>query len=329
MKEQPVFHQPVLVKEVLDILAPAPGKLIVDATLGHGGHALAILSRIGTEGLLVGIDRDPQMLATARKRFEAANVARSRYRLVEADHADLADILANVLAPAQVPAPDALLFDLGPSTIQLLDPARGMSWDSDQSLDMRMRATADYRTGEEIVNTWDTAGLAQLFRDNADERWAKRIARAIVEARAAAPIRTGQQLGRIVAQAIPRKAWPPRIHPATRVFLALRIEVNNEYRTLEEVLPTAFDLLKPSGRMAVICFHSGEDRRVKTFMREIAQPPTTPWPLPQGKAGPARARLLTRRPIGPGAEEQAANPNSRSARLRALEKRAPDPSDSR
>lgn len=316
-----VFHEPVLVEEVLHYLAPAPGKVIVDCNLGHGGHSLAILSKLGEKGLLVGIDRDSLMLEVARKRIEATHSSstRSQVRLIQADHIQLPQVLAEALADVADAAPDGILFDLGPSTPQLLDPARGMSWQSEQALDMRMDQSAATPTAADIVNEWDEEDLARLFYENADERWSRRIARRIVEARKSEPIRTGRQLGSLVEQAIPRKAWPPKIHPATRVFLALRIEVNQEYRTLEAVLPKALELLKPGGRLVVITFQSGEDRRVKEFMRAASTPPTAPWPFPQGNE-PAKAKLLTRKPVEGSEEEQARNPRSRSAKLRAIEK---------
>ncbi|MCL5269548.1 MAG: 16S rRNA (cytosine(1402)-N(4))-methyltransferase RsmH [bacterium] len=313
------LHEPVLVKEVLDTLSPAPGKVIVDATLGHGGHSLAILSQLGGEGLLVGIDRDPQMLATARRRIEAAHVPESCYKLIVADHSQLPQVLAETFPNPRVSAPDGFLFDLGPSTPQLLDPRLGLSWQSDEALDMRINPRLAGPSAADIVAAWDEAELARLFRVHTDERWAGRIARRIVEARAREPIRTGRRLGEIVAGAIPRKAWPPRIHPATRVFLALRIEVNGEYRTLESALPVAFEWLRPAGRLVVISFHSGEDRRVKEFMRAAVTPAQAPWPLPQGEAR-ATARPVTHRPLVAGEAEQARNPRSRSARLRAIEK---------
>jgi 16S rRNA (cytosine1402-N4)-methyltransferase len=318
---EPALHEPVLLKEVLQTLAPMPGEVIVDATLGHGGHSLAILSQLGNEGLLVGFDRDPQMLEVARQRIDAASISRSCYRLVEADHVQMLTVLAEVLADVDPPAPDGILMDLGPSTPQLLDPARGMSWESDQSLDMRMRRAGPGPTAADIVNGWDQASLTRLFLDNADEHWAARIASKIVEARQLGPIRTGRQLGDIVRGAIPRGAWPPKIHPATRVFLALRIEVNDEYRTLEAILPQAFEILKPGGRLVVITFHGGEDRRVKQFMREATRPPQAPWPLPQGNE-PAPARLLTPKPLTASPEEIDRNPRSRSAKLRAIQKTA-------
>jgi 16S rRNA (cytosine1402-N4)-methyltransferase len=307
-------------QEVLDTLNPRPGQVVVDATLGHGGHSLAILRRLGGEGHLVGIERDPLMLAAARQRIESAAISRSLYTLVHADHADLLPVLADVLA--EDPHPAAILFDLGPSTPQLLDPARGYSWTSDVALDMRRDPAAGGESAADIVNTWSPEELTRLFRDLSDEHWSKRIADFIAEARLREPIRTGRQLGEIVGAAIPRKAWPPKTHPATRVFMALRIQVCGEYRTLEKVLPEAFGALKPGGRLAVITFHSGEDRRVKDYFRAITTPTQqAPWPLPQHEE-PAPARLLTKKGLTASAAEVDRNPAARSARLRAVEKRA-------
>lgn len=345
---EPAYHESVLTEEVLNYLDPRPGAVICDATVGHAGHTLRILSRLappdatqlGPEGLLVGFDRDPMMLEAARSRIEAAHVPRSRYRLVEANHEELPDLLPVVLAEAaaerapadaepihaEAPALDGILFDLGPSNPQLLDPARGMSWTGDGALDMRMTPAPDNPTAAELVNEWPAAELARIFREHADERWAKRIAERIVEARARRPIRSGRELGEVIAAAIPRKAWPPKTHPATRCFLALRVEINREYETLERVLPAAFEWLRPGGRMVVITFHSGEDRRVKDFMRRMTTAPERPWPLPQGDA-PAPARLLTRKPVEASAAEREANPRSRSAKLRALEKQRRETAD--
>lgn len=314
----PAIHVPVLLEQVLDVLEPGPGQVIVDGTLGHGGHSLALLQRMGETGRLIGIERDPWMLATARERLEREGFA-GQIKLIQGDHADLARLVPEALKELGREAADAILLDLGPSTPQLLDPGRGYSWTSDQALDMRRDPEGEEPSAAEIVNEWPAEALARLFKDLADERWAKRIALRIVEAREQQPITTGRQLGEIVGAAIPRKAWPPKIHPATRVFLALRIEVNREYATLEEVLPTAFDLLGPSGRLAVISFHSGEDRRVKDFMRAISTPPEAPWPLPKD-LGPARAINLTRKSLTAGEEELGRNPHSRSARLRAVMK---------
>ena len=318
---EPVYHEPVLTKEVLDTLNPAPGQYIIDATTGQGGHSLAILIRMGFEGLLVGIDRDALILEAARQRFESAHVPQGCYRLVAANFANLPDAIPTTLPDAHVTAPDGLLFDLGPSNAQLLEPARGLSWTSDSSLDMRLNPQEGGPTAADLVNTLSAEELTAVFRDLADERWAKRIAGRIVRERTAQAIGAGRQLGELVSRAIPRRNWPPKTHPATRVFLALRIRVNEEYRALEQVLPIAFEMLKPGGRLVVISFHSGEHRRVRRFMREMARPPQPPWPQPQGEAK-APGRLLTRKPISPGPEEIQRNPRSRSARLWALEKLA-------
>ena len=312
-------HKPVLVEEVLETLAPVPGDIIVDGTLGHAGHSLEILFRMGGEGLLVGIDRDPQMLSMARQRIEAAHISPSCYRLVQADHAELTDVLAEVLADTAVPAVNGVLLDLGPSTPQLLDPRRGMSWTSDQALDMRMDPGSAGPTAADLVNSWEEDDLARLIREHSDERWARRIAKRIVEARHRESIRTGRQLGEIIAGAIPRGAWPPGMHPATRSFLALRIEVNGEFRTLEQVLPDAFDALQPGGRLVLIAFHSGEDRRVKRFMQRLTTPPLPPAPLPQGDAQ-APAQWIAKKPRMASEEEKRRNPASRSAKLRAIRK---------
>jgi 16S rRNA (cytosine1402-N4)-methyltransferase len=321
MTDRRLVHEPVLVEAVLETMKPGPGMTVVDCTLGHAGHALQFLARIGDEGLLIGVDRDIQMLEAARTRIEAAHIPGSRYLLVEADHADLLTVLDRVPNPERpVAAPDLVLFDLGPSTPQLLDPTRGMSWESDAPLDMRMRRTAEYPTAAEIVNSWPEAELAKIFKEYADERWAKRIAQRIAERRALAPIQTGRELGDLVCGAIPRAAWPPRTHPATRVFLALRIEVNGEYRIVERILPAVFERLKPGGRLGVISFHGGEHRIVREFMRRTSTAPQPPWPLPNKWSDAAPGRMVTKKAIGPTEDEVRRNPRSRSAQLRVIQK---------
>lgn len=311
-------HEAVLVKEVIHYLRPRPGKVYVDATLGSGGHALAILMQLGGEGLLIGSDTNLHAVEFSRRRIAGARIDPALYRLAKVNFADL----GTHLKQAQSPPAGGILLDLGPSTPQLLNPEFGLSWQSDESLDMRLSPDAGDRTAADIVNDWSEAELARLFRDNADERWARRIARRIVAERAKAPIRTGRELGRIVGAAIPRKAWPPRTHPATRVFLALRIAVNREFENLEAVLPQAVEWLEPGGRLVVISFHSGEDARVKRFMRRMARPEVeAPWPLPQkGAESRPRLKILTPKPVTPSEEEVRRNPRSRSARLRAAEK---------
>jgi len=312
------YHEPVLVKEVIHYLSPAPGKVIIDCNLGNGGHALDILKQLRGEGILVGIDVDPLAVEISARRIAESRIDPAVVKFIVGNHADL----AHLLGPAHVPPAGGILLDLGPSTPQLLSPLRGFSWESDEALDMRLNPQAGEPSAADIVNTWDEEELARIFREHAEERWADRIAKVLIQRRELHPIRTGRELGKIVGEAIPRKAWPPKIHPATRVFLALRVEVNHEYENLEKVLPQAVGALAPGGRLVVISFHGGEDSRVKKFMQELARPKTTaPWPLPQkGHEIPPTLRILTPQPVRPSEEEMQKNPRSRSARLRAAEK---------
>lgn len=302
----------------MQYLSPTPGKTYVDCTLGRGGHAEQILKLLGGEGFLVGIDADPHALEQVRRRFECARYPPATFRLVQGNFADLTPLLQHV----QAPPIGGILLDLGPSTPQLVSPGFGMSWEDDQALDMRIDRTSGRPSAAEIVNTWGEEELKDLFRRNSDEKWSGPIARRIVQERIKEPIETGRRLGEIVASAIPRKAWPPKMHPATRVFMALRIEANGEYENLEAVLPQALEALEPGGRLVVISFHSGEDVRVKSWMREMARPEgEAPWPLPQrGREGKPRLRILTPKPVTPDEAEVRRNPRSRSARLRAAEK---------
>lgn len=316
--EPGAYHEPVLRKEVIEHLSPKPGDVIVDCNLGHGGHTLDILKRLRGEGLLVGIDLHPPAVETARRRILANPTPPTPYKLIVGNHADL----SHILAYEKIPPPNGILLDLGPSTPQLLDSSLGMSWESAEALDMRLDPNAGNPSASEMVNEWSEEELAKLFHENAEEKWSRRIAKRIIEARQRSPIQTGRDLGRIVGEAIPRKAWPPKTHPATRVFLALRIAANREYENLEAVLPQAYEALAISGRLVVISFHSGEDGRVKKFMRTMSQSEVeVPWPLPQrGHESQPRLRVLTPRPVTASAEEIEANPRSRSAKLRAAEK---------
>ncbi len=265
------------------------------------------------------------MLEAARKRIEAAHVP-SRYRLLLTDHAHLLPVLAEVLAEAgvQPAAPDGFLYDLGPSNPQILDPARGLSWESDEALDMRLAPQEAGPNAAEIVNEWDERDLARIIYEHSDERWARRIAKRIVEERKLGPIRTGRQLGDLVKRAIPRKAWPEKIHPATRVFLALRIEVNGELERLERILPQSFELLRPGGRLVVISFiragppgqgfHAGDG--------DAARPPGR-CPRPESPRG--RGLLTPSRSGRSGGSVR--NPRSRSAKLRRSKRSFEDRAD--
>ncbi len=286
-------HVPVMLREVLELLAPEPGQIIVDGTLGAGGHASEIASRIGPGGLLIGLDRDLTMIELARPRLAGA-----KSRLFEANFADLRSVL-DELGLERI---DAVLLDLGVSSDQIDDAARGFSFSRTGPLDMRM----DRRIGEpasRLVNRLRAEELAEIFYRFGEERHSRRVARAIVAARQAKEIETTEELAAIVRRAMPRvKPWQ-RIDPATRVFQSLRIAVNDELDSLEQVLAALPNCLKPGGRVVAISFHSLEDRLVKRAFRQrdVWQP-------------------LVKKPLVPNDEEIERNPRSRSAKLRAARK---------
>jgi 16S rRNA (cytosine1402-N4)-methyltransferase len=290
-------HVPVLVDEILSFLALAPGAVVVDATVGAGGHALQLLPRILPGGRLVGIDRDPEILEIAGARLRPFGDAA---RLVHAR----ADEIDAVLEREGLTAVDAVLLDLGVSSLQLDRAARGFSFDQDGPLDMRMDPRTE-RTAADFVNHESEATIAKCLRELADERFANRIARAIVTARARRPFRRTLELADLVARSVPSPRpgrGHARLHPATRTFQALRIAVNDELGNLERALPKAVAALRPGGRVAVVSFHSLEDGIVKRFFRDEA------------RAG--RLQIETKKPVGPGDAEVERNPRSRSARLR-------------
>jgi 16S rRNA (cytosine1402-N4)-methyltransferase len=270
-----------------------------DGTVGGGGHAEALLAASAPDGALLGVDRDGEALAVAAERLRPFG---ARARLVQGDYRDLA-----ALARAAGLGPFAgILVDLGVSSLQLGDPARGFSFGREGPLDMRLDRAGCGPTAGDLLRRLPWHALEAILREYGEERWARRIARALVAARARAPITTTTELADLVARAIPRRAWPPRIHPATRTFQALRIAVNSELEGLEGALEGAAALLAPGGRLAVISFHSLEDRAVKTAFRRLATA--------------QEFALLTRRPVTPAAGEVAANPRARSAKLRVLQR---------
>ena len=292
-------HEPVMVAAVLDALAPARGGLFVDCTLGLGGHARALLEAGATR--VLGIDRDAEALAQAR---EALAPWGDRVEFV---HADFRDLVA-VLDARAIDAVDGVLADLGVSSLQLDGEGRGFSFRRDEPLDMRMdtsggESAADWLAGASVQE------LEDVIRDFGEERFARRIARAIARARSAAPIATTVQLAEIVRRAIPSRGYQ-RIDPATRTFQAIRIRVNRELERLDTFLAHAVGRLRAGARLAVISFHSLEDRIVKHTLRAMAQ------------GGQMAVRLLTRRPVMPGEAEVARNARARSARLRAIERLA-------
>jgi 16S rRNA (cytosine1402-N4)-methyltransferase len=294
------------VDEVVRLLEPERGGFFVDATLGAGGHALALLER-GPGIRLLGIDRDPQALAIARERL--ARHA-DRVEFVAADFGSLDEVLAGF------PPPDGILADLGVSSMQVDRPERGFSFKRDGPLDMRMGPGG--RSAADILAAADADELTRILRDYGEERMAAKIARGIVMERSKNPIVSTRQLARIVADA---KGTRERIDPATRVFQALRIEVNQELVALARFLAAAANRLNARGRLAVISYHSLEDRIVKETFRRESGTCLCPPKLPTCVCGARRAfRVLTRRPVVASEREIHANPRSRSARLRAAEK---------
>jgi 16S rRNA (cytosine1402-N4)-methyltransferase len=309
-------HVPVLLDRVTELLAPAcaaDGAVLVDATLGLAGHSLALLR--AHPGLrLVGLDRDPDARAEATRRLTDAGVA-DRATVVPAVFDELPEVLDR-LGLTEV---RAVLFDLGVSSLQLDRPDRGFSYAADAPLDMRMDPSAP-RTAADVVNTYPAADLARVLRVYGEERFATRIAQAVVRERQRAPFTHTERLAHLVRDAIPAATRRTGGHPAKRTFQALRIEVNDELGVLERALPAALDALAVGGRIAVITFHSLEDRIVKQTLAAGAvdrTPPGLPVPLPEMSP---TLRLLTRGGEPPSEAEVAANPRAASARVRAAER---------
>ena len=302
-------HVPVLYQQVLEGLQPAPGGTYIDGTVGLGGHAAGLLAASAPDGRLLGLDRDPHALAIARARLAPFG---ARATLVQASYTEMARA-AEALEPGFLPV-DGILLDLGLSSLQLDDPARGFAFSSAGPLDMRFDPSADLSAAE-IVNTWPVDELADLLYRYGEEPNSRRIARAIAAAR---PLSTTSALAQVVEKAVGGRRGA-RLHPATQTFQALRIAVNGELESVEAVLPAALSLLKPGGRLAVISFHSLEDRLVKTFFRRQARgedDPSVPFPAPFEPV----IEEVTRKPLTATDEETAQNPRARSAKLRIAEK---------
>jgi 16S rRNA (cytosine1402-N4)-methyltransferase len=305
-------HVPVLADEVRQLLAIEPGETVVDATFGAGGHAALLAADLRGEGRLIAIDRDP----TARAyfdRFRKQTGAQGRF--LRGDFAIVLEQLADNGARA-----DAILFDLGVSSMQIDRPERGFSYAADAPLDMRMDSSADY-SARELVNEASERELTRIFRQYGEERYAKQIARAIARRRRVQPFERTGELVETIKAAIPAPARFGDGHPAKRVFQALRIAVNDELTALEDALPAAVDLLNPGGRLAVISFHSLEDRIVKRFLRDQERGCTCPPDFPVCVCGQEPVlRATPRRAIRPSSRETAGNPRAASARLRAAVK---------
>jgi len=305
-------HVPVLAEEVRELLAVRPGDTVVDATFGAGGHARVLAQDLAGSGKLVAIDRDPGAKPYF-DRFKAG--AGVEVRFLRGDFA----LVLSQLAGNGVKA-DAVLLDLGISSMQVDRPERGFSYATDAPLDMRMDPSSE-TTAATIVNTWDERELVTIFRRYGEERYARQIARAIVRTRAERSFTRTGELVDTIKLAIPTPARFGEGHPAKRVFQALRIAVNDELGQLEAALPAALEMLRPGGRLAVISFHSLEDRIVKRFVAAEAKGCTCPPDFPVCVCGKEPTlRSLTRKPVRPGAQETDVNPRAASARLRAAVK---------
>lgn len=306
-------HTPVLAEEVRELVSVQPGETVLDATFGAGGHSRLLAADLAGEGKLIAVDRDPAV----RPYFDRAKASARgvQMRFLRGDYA----VVLSQLAGNGVKA-DVVLLDLGVSSMQVDRPERGFSYATDAPLDMRMDPS-DEPSAAEIVNTWDEQELATIFRRFGEERYARQIARGIVRRRAEEPIDRTGQLVDVVRASIPAPARFGEGHPAKRVFQALRIEVNHELESLEAGLPAAFHMLRPGGRLAVISFHSLEDRIAKHFLRDLARGCTCPPELPICVCGhEPELRILTPRPVRPSVRELDQNPRAASARLRVAVK---------
>lgn len=310
----PYKHVSAMLQEAVACLACRPGGTYVDGTMGGAGHARAILQQILPNGLLVGIDQDLDAISNARRVLEPHM---DNVRLFHGNFIHLPDYMDQL----EIDTVDGILLDLGLSQHQLEGSGRGFSFTLDEPLDMRMDVRGETRAAD-LVNLLSMDQLADIFHRYGEERWSRRIARAIVAARADSRIETSLQLARLVVSAVPKAAAArQKIHPATRVFQALRIAVNHELERLEGFLDVVVDLLSAKGRLCILSFHSLEDRLVKHKFKNFAQGCDCPPDLPVCVCGKQPlVRILTKKVVRPTPEEVARNPMARSTRLRAVEK---------
>ena len=306
-------HIPVLFNEIMDIMMPKPGEIFVDCTLGGGGHSKGFLERIGPDGCLIGIDQDTNALAAAKQNLCAFG---ERVTYVHSNYSHLEPIL-DTYAPEGV---DGILFDIGVSSHQLDEKSRGFSYMQDAPLDMRMDQGRTM-TAWDVVNTYSEDNLNRILKEYGEERWAKRIAKFIVEFRRQKPIDTTGELVDIIKRAIPKGAREEGSHPAKRTFQAIRIEVNDELGVLERTIDVAVKHLKFGGRVGIISFHSLEDRIVKERFRYLASDCICPPELPFCQCNKvSEVKILTRKPVTASQEELKNNSRSKSAKFRAAEK---------
>lgn len=308
-------HKPVMLEECIEFLAVRPDGVYVDCTLGGGGHSAGILRRLGPEGTLIGLDQDKNAVKAAECRLSEIDTKAK----VVIENTNFENI-REVLEVQKIESVDGILLDLGVSSHQLDEGERGFSYQHDAPLDMRMNQDDSFNA-RILVNTWDRDDIARVIRDYGEEKWASRIADFIVRHRETQEIATTGQLADIIKAAIPAAARREGPHPAKRTFQALRIAVNRELEVLEKLLGTAPEILSPGGRIAVITFHSLEDRIVKKAFQEQAQGCICPRDFPQCVCGiRPKMKIITRKPVTPSAGELDENPRARSAKLRVAEK---------
>ena len=294
------MHIPVLQKEVVKCLDPKPNENFIDATIDGGGHALAILEKIGRRGKVLGIDADPEILKNTKYKIQDTKY-RNRLILVCDNFVNL----KQVVEKHKFKEAQGILFDLGMSSWHLEESGRGFTFQKKEPLDMRY-SSENQLTAEKIINFWSKFEIEKILKEYGEERFARNIAEKVIEERKLKPIQNTFQLVEAVKKAMPRRYLHQKIHPATRTFQALRIAVNDELNNLKKALPQALEILIPKGRVVVISFHSLEDRIVKNFFRE--------------RAKEGQLQILTKKPVIPSVKEFQINPRCRSAKLRAAQK---------
>lgn len=306
-------HIPVMPKEVIFFLNCRPGKVYVDCTLGGSGHARAICEKIIPGGVFIGIDQDKDAIQNAEKVLKSFDL---KVHLFHKNFIYLPDILQDL----DIAGVDGILLDLGVSLHQLESSGRGFSFQRDEPLDMRMDATAGPKA-EDLINQLEEKELKTIFKKYGEERWAAQIAKQIVRERRRSAVRSSAKLALIVCNAVPKQALHQKIHPATRVFMALRIAVNRELERLEQFMQNVADLLNPQGRLCVLTFHSLEDRITKHRIKALEKDCVCPPDFPECVCNQKRAvRSLTKKVVRPSEAEIAINPMARSTKLRAVEK---------
>ena len=310
-------HTPVMLKEVIELLDPKPGQKFIDSTLGGGGYAGAIAKRVLPDGVVLALDLDELALANAGRKFKN-EIKNKNIILAHENFKNLQKIIKENFPPPALF--DGVVFDLGLSSAQLQDRLRGFSFNLDAPLGMNFGSGVRL-TAEKIVNDLEEPALAKIFKDYGEERFASKIARAIARQRQIEKITTTGQLVKIISAAIPARFQRGKIHPATKVFQALRLAVNDELENLRLALPPAVSALKPGGKIAAVSYHSLEDRIVKRYFREEAKDCLCPPALPLCRCGhKARLKIITSGVLRPAEEEVLANPRARSAKLRVAER---------